>query len=337
MADPGQQAISRAERRFRSLAEIGRVPARVATIAGIIAPGEIALLTGLPKSGKSTLAAGLAASVSLGGPFLGRACEPGPVVYLAAERGGGITRRLRAAGADEARTFVAEWSPLLIDEANQIIDGIRVATATPALIVIDTLARCIAGADENSSRDMGLAVVSLAKVQQAFPTASMLVIHHTGKAPGSSARGSGALVAGVDMELTVVKNADGLALRLACSNHQEAGVTLPFCLEASDGDAGPELVAVAEDRSARDRGDPLDRGRATRTAGKEQWVERMDRELPDPLPTDQAEQRELACEAAKKIGRIKPDAKPESARKAAVRLLDDVLNRRSQEAAQNAS
>ncbi|MCA1775562.1 MAG: helicase RepA family protein [Loktanella sp.] len=161
--------------RFRSLAEIGHVPPRVPTIAGVLAPGEIALLTGAPKSGKSTLAAGLAASVSRGGPFLGRPCKPGPVAYLAAERGGGISRRLRAAGADERNAFVAEWSPLLIEEADQIVDAIGAKTEAPALIVLDTLARCIAGADENSSRDMGLAVKALARIQAAFPTAATVV------------------------------------------------------------------------------------------------------------------------------------------------------------------
>ena len=320
-----------AGRRFRSLAEIGHVPPREPTIAGMLAPGEIALLTGAPKSGKSTLAAGLAASVSRGAPFLGRACKTGPVVYIAAERGGGITRRLRAAGADEGQTFVAEWSPDLIADADQIIDGIRAATEAPALIVLDTLARCIAGADENSSRDMGLAVKALATIQHAFPCAATLVIHHTGKS-GVSARGSGALVAGVDMELTVAKRAGGLALRLDCSNHQEAGETLPFRLEAYEGDDGAELVAVADDRPASDQRDPLEKGRAKRTSAKEKIVAQMDRELPDPLPSDPAECKKLAIEAAKKMGRITPDMKPDTARKTATRLLDDVLDCRSQEA-----
>ena len=322
--------------RFRSLAEIGHVPPRLPTIAGMLAPGEIALLTGAPKSGKSTLAAGLAASVSRGGPFLGRPCAPGPVIYLAAERGGGITRRLRAAGADEAATFVAEWSPLLIEEADLIIDGIRVATEAPALIVLDTLARCLAGADENSSRDMGLAIAALATIQAAFPSSAVVVIHHVGKT-SSTARGSNALVAGCDMELSVAKHAGGLALRLDCSNHQEAGETLPFRFEASEGDDGPELVAVADGRTASDRGDPLEKGRAKRTSAKEKIVAQMDRILPDPLPNDPDERRELATEAAKEIGRITPDMKANSVRKAAMRLLDDVLNRRSQEASQNAS
>ena len=289
------------------------------------------LLTGAPKSGKSTLAAGLAASVSRGFPFLGRPCAPGPVVYIAAERGGGITRRLRAAGADERKTYVAEWTPSLLEDAGEIIDSIRDATEAPVLIVFDTLARCIAGADENSSRDMGLAIAALATIQAAFPSTATVVIHHVGKW-SNTARGSNALVAGCDMELTVAKQAGGLVLKLDCSNHQEAGGTWPFRLEPSEGEAGTELTAITDDRDASDRPDPLERGRATRTAGKERWVEQMDRELPDPLPTDPDERKNLVKEAAKKIGRIRPDTKPDTARKVVERATNEVLNRRSQEA-----
>jgi len=70
----------------------------------------------------------------------------------------------------------------------------------PVLFVFDTLARCIAGADENSARDMGLVVANLDRIRRAT-SACVLAVHHTGKDMTAGARGSSALRAALDTEL----------------------------------------------------------------------------------------------------------------------------------------
>lgn len=337
--DPSFEDAARAGSRFLSLAEIGPVPPRVATIAGLLAPGDLALLTGAAMSGKSTLAAGLAASVSRGMPFLGRDTAQGAVFYIAAERGSGMARRLRAAGAAPNAVLVAEWTPDLLRDACQIIEEIRAARDAPALIVIDTLARCIAGAEENSARDMGRVVAALSLIQRAFPSAATVVIHHTGKT-GTTARGSSALVAGADMELIVEEPEGGRGvLCLAASNYAAPGEALPFRIETTEIDGGEELVAVLDDRpenAATPQKDALAKGRATRAAEKEHWVELMDCTLPNPLPDDPDARKKLAEAAVIEIGRLEKGAKPNTIQKTAARLLDAVLERRSQEASRNA-
>jgi hypothetical protein len=66
-------------------------------------------------------------------------------------------------------------------------------------VIVDTLARCAVGADENSARDMGIVVDSLTRVRDATPDGSgvVLAVHHSGK-DGKTSRGSSALEAGVD-------------------------------------------------------------------------------------------------------------------------------------------
>ena len=75
-------------------------------------------------------------------------------------------------------------------------------------IVLDTLARCIVGGDENSSKDMGMVVDRLYQLLDATPGRNgvVLAVHHTGK-DGKTLRGSSALEAGVDTVYSV--NRDG--------------------------------------------------------------------------------------------------------------------------------
>lgn len=79
------------------------------------------------------------------------------------------------------------------------------------LVVIDTLARCLVGADENSAKDMGIAVDALYRLRDATHGGTVLVVHHTGK-DRETTRGSSALEAGVDTVYTTAT--DGAHIRL---------------------------------------------------------------------------------------------------------------------------
>jgi RecA-family ATPase len=57
------------------------------------------------------------------------------------------------------------------------------------LVVIDTLARCMVGADENSARDMGEAIDALDRLRRAAGSC-VLPVHHMGK-PNGTTRTSG--------------------------------------------------------------------------------------------------------------------------------------------------
>jgi hypothetical protein len=85
------------------------------------------------------------------------------------------------------------------------------------LIVLDTLARCIPGADENSAQDVGRAVAAIDRIRAATG-ATVLLIHHTGK-NGDSERGSSALRGAADTMLAV-SNDDGL-IRVECAKQKD--------------------------------------------------------------------------------------------------------------------
>ena len=118
-------------------------------IEGIMGDGTQAVLYGPSGEGKSFLALDWALSVAAGRTWFGRQVHRGPVVYVVAEGGGKIGRRVRAwmnerdlAGVEDAFFILDAVQlrsgpdvPLLL----QRIEGLNLR---PRLIVLDTFARC---------------------------------------------------------------------------------------------------------------------------------------------------------------------------------------------------
>lgn len=74
----------------------------------------------------------------------------------------------------------------------------QVAECRPRFVVLDTVARCMVGGDENSTRDMSLFVDACNRVMRELQ-AGMLLVHHVGK--DGKMRGSTALFASCDSVL----------------------------------------------------------------------------------------------------------------------------------------
>ena len=180
-------------------------------IDGILTEGSLAVLFGPPEIGKSFLALGWAFAIAAAKPWHDREVNGGSVVYIAAEGRGGLKQRIRALQAHEGYSadhplwFVDE--PVNFMESGDVkasIEALEARAGNPALVVVDTLARCFVGGDENSAKDVGQFVHGVATVQRETG-ATGLVIHHTGKDERRGARGSSALLAAADtmIEATV--------------------------------------------------------------------------------------------------------------------------------------
>ena len=70
------------------------------------------------------------------------------------------------------------------------------------LVVIDTFAYAVAGAEENSSKEMGIAIDSIRRLRDAI-SGTILIIHHSGKNVERGARGSSAIKAAADTEIKI--------------------------------------------------------------------------------------------------------------------------------------
>jgi hypothetical protein len=107
----------------------------------------------------------------------------------------------------------------LASHVEHLITTVEAAGFTPDLIVLDTLARLIPGADENTSKDMGEAVSAMDTLRRHFE-ATVLVIHHPGK-KGGPERGSGALRGAADVMIEVTSESQNTAI-LRCDKMKDA-------------------------------------------------------------------------------------------------------------------
>lgn len=151
-----------------------------------------------------------------------RLAQTHPVVYIAAEGRSGLGARV-GAWCSYHKLNPGQLQ-FLCEEVN-LRDSAIIANLTrtfspvkPKLIVVDTLARCMLGGDENSAKDVGLAIHGCSQLQRAF-AAAVCLIHHTNRADRGE-RGSGALRGAADLMMEVVSMGDGV-IRVSCSKSKD--------------------------------------------------------------------------------------------------------------------
>lgn len=179
-----------------------------AVIDGILYEDSLAMLYGPSGIGKSFLALDWALHVGHDSWWQGHEVAGGPVLYVVAEGVTGLGVRITAWQAhnrlrQERHTFVWHREPIhLADLARSGAFAEMVAELKPKLLVVDTLARCTLGVDENSAKDVGLVISNLDAIRAAARSC-VLLVHHTGKDPTKGGRGSTALRGAMDTELEV--------------------------------------------------------------------------------------------------------------------------------------
>lgn len=213
--------------RFRTLSdsEIEDLPLPDQLIDGMLVSGSLAVLYGPPGGGKSFLALAWALSVAGGVPWNTRAVKSGPVLYVAAEGSAGIGLRVRAWKAANLVTgsVGVHFLPVPVSMSDPaevgkfIVDAIRPLPAPPALIIVDTLARCLIGGDENSTKDMSAFIAGVDRLREETG-AAVLVIHHSNKS-GDQERGNTALRGAADT-MMLLKTEDDRAL-LTCEKQKD--------------------------------------------------------------------------------------------------------------------
>src|SRR5206468_9674742 len=193
----------------------------------LLAADTLAVHYGASGSAKSFLALDLSLSIAAGSACLGYEVQRGTVVYIAAEGAAGLGVRVHAwkqphgYAADQRLGvhFVPEAVNLLsAADVDALVAVLAALPEHPVLLVVDTFARCLVGGDENSAKDVGLAIAALDRVRRVIGC-TVLVVHHTGKNVGIE-RGSSALRAAADTMLAVAKDGDAITLR--CEKQKNA-------------------------------------------------------------------------------------------------------------------
>jgi predicted transcriptional regulator len=146
------------------------------------------------------------------------------VVYVAAESPQGYAKRVAAwckkhQVEPTALDFYLYGAPVNILDQGAVaalIEAIRFLG--PSLVVFDTLARCMVGGDENSSRDMSTFIEGCDQIRHELG-ATVLVLHHTGKTATSGERGHSSFRGACDVMLEV-KNGGGV-IELSCGKTKD--------------------------------------------------------------------------------------------------------------------
>ncbi len=176
------------------------------------------------------------------------------VVYIAPEGGSGYHLRTQAwldyFGGDEPENllFILQAIPLLTPQAvSELITLIR--PFNPVLLVVDTLARCLVGGDENSAKDVGMFFYHTDMIRQETG-AALAIVHHTGKS-GGGYRGSSVLYGSVESWIDVA-NDDGL-ITVSCGKSKDAKPFPPRYLRMVE-QADSVVLLPADQVNMRDAG-----------------------------------------------------------------------------------
>jgi hypothetical protein len=182
-------------------------------IEGVLDQGTVALLYGKWGTCKSFIGLDWAASVATGRPWQGRATERKRTLYVAAEGAFGISGRINAWESGWGRE-IGDGDFAVLSRAVNLTSRVEVRELASLIewqgyefVVLDTLARCMVGADENSAKDSGEVVAALGLLREVTPDGRGVVtgIHHTGK-DGKTFRGSSVFEAGADTVYSVIRD-----------------------------------------------------------------------------------------------------------------------------------
>jgi hypothetical protein len=225
-------------------------PEPVWTVEGLIPWNGFVVLVGRHGVGKTFLAFDLAAHMSLGRSWFGRATQATKVLYVALE--GFDSARVRA-WQDHHQTDSLpdlEWRLDGINlksraEQDALIAAVRESDAK--FVVLDTLNRSVASFDENSSADMGL-VIRFADRLRIEADAGLIVVHHSPR-DGSNPRGHSSLEGAVDTVLNITaKNKNQYLLRVTKQRNSPSGETVKFRITAHAATGGAVVTAIGPTR-----------------------------------------------------------------------------------------
>ena len=190
--------------------------------------------------------------------------KPGNVVYLAGEGHHGLRGRIAAWKHHNQAGKLNMWLSKDGCDLNtptgylKVVEQVRQLPETPAIIVVDTLHRFLAG-DENSAQDAKTMLDACNSLMGEFHC-SVILVHHTGVSEEAQhrARGSSAWRGALDIEISVIPGKDDFPMTLVQRKSKDAELAQPVHVELvqvtipgwTDEDGQPVTSAVVAQTQA---------------------------------------------------------------------------------------
>jgi hypothetical protein len=246
-------------------------------IKGLLDRDTVSCVYGPSNSGKTFFVLDLAYHIAAGMPWRGQRVQEAGVLYVAGEGGNGIRNRMAALNRTHGVLDVPlalRTAALDLFQSKQDIEHLlkiakEVGERMPiGMIVVDTLARAMAGGDENDTADMNAFVANIGAIRE-ITQAHILIVHHSGKDAARGARGSNALLGAIDTEVAIAVDEDGSRKAVVIKQRDHAsGAEYPFELKPvelgidKDGDPVTTCVVDVADAAPKENGKGLEKHKA---------------------------------------------------------------------------
>ncbi len=207
-------------------------------VKNLLNEGGSSVLFAPSNVGKTFVQIDIGFHVAAGLEWCGHRVRQGAVLYIAAEGGAVTFNRLDALSrrhkVEGVPFYITTAAPDLAHETKDrdaIVKLVREHEAKHGikfkLLVIDTLAMALNGADENSNEGMG-ALIGAVNHIRLQTGAHVSLVHHAGKDTAKGARGHSSLRAAVDCELEIKEG----VLKVTKLRDAPSGAEYPFHLES---------------------------------------------------------------------------------------------------------
>jgi putative DNA primase/helicase len=165
--------------------------------------------------------------------WCGHRVKPGNVVYLAGEGHHGLRGRVAAWKHHHQSGPLSMWLSKNGCDLNtpvgylKVVEQVRSLPEPPAVIVVDTLHRFLAG-DENSAQDAKTMLDACNALMAEF-SCTVVLVHHTGVSEDAQhrARGSSAWRGALDIEISIVPAVDGAPMEIIQRKSKDAELAQP--------------------------------------------------------------------------------------------------------------
>lgn len=218
----------------------------------VVPADSVGVMFGASGTFKSFVALDLALHIAHGLRWLGRKTTAGPVIYIAAEGGAGIWRRVQAwhagRGVEVVDTLPFHVVPVAVQLMSSASDVVLAASAVgvvPKMVIVDTMGQTFEG-EENSSSDVGKYFRALGAWFRATWNCVVLVIHHTGHVATERPRGSSSITANTDFLFGVFRDEKDLICTVECVKQRDGEQFEPLMFDLTS-----QLLGHDED------GDPI--------------------------------------------------------------------------------
>jgi RecA-family ATPase len=222
-----------------NLAQLEKASAAISWVVKHVIPADsVGVLFGGSGTFKSFVALDFCLHVAHGLPWLGRKTKRSPIIYIAAEGGAGLWRRIHAwhkhhkLDPKGIKFYVVPVSLDIIQNAGLVVEAAQTIGVTPGVVAVDTMSQTFSG-EENSANEVAEYLRTLSNHFRYLWAAAVLVIHHSGHQVTERPRGSSAIRANVDFMYGCFRDEKQMLARLECHKQK-------------DGDHPPELRFVLD-------------------------------------------------------------------------------------------